>query len=195
MEATITGTENDDGELATTPCRYCLTPMTDGAAFCTACNKFQSPWQRFTDGITISVLLSALPLIAIVFVFVQDRIVFPHSDIHVVVLRCEADFVRLAFNNAGTRAGIVASGRLAVFESEKVIAERDMLPSEGSPIVLDRGKTALARFELGSIDGVQVGGLGDIIGGRSCRYVMDLSAFEFGNEDRTQEKVSCSCPR
>jgi hypothetical protein len=192
------------GELAagqsqgTKPCRFCRSPMPQDAKFCTTCQKFQSIRDRLTDGVSIpsllQVLTTTLPLIAIVFVFVQERIVFPFSEVTAVPVQCQFESVTLGLTNAGNRPAIVKGGRLLLTPVAGDRIERDLIVPADRNMVLEPGKSDVRTFSITTLDDTDVGPIPPPEPGAKCFYEITLATSEFGDEMRPPKKVSCACP-
>lgn len=175
-------------------CRYCGSTLSPGAKFCNACKKFQSRWHAFVDTISLSTFVTTLPLLAIVFAFMQDRIVFPYSEVIGVPVSCQYDTVTLGLSNVGNRPAIVKGGRLLVEPVTGDRIERDLVVPADRSMVLEPRKTDVRTFNITTLKGSEVGPLPPIEPGKKCSYRITLATSEFADDARQPRVISCECP-
>lgn len=187
-----------DQPSTTKSCRFCRSPMPDGAKFCTTCERFQSMRDRLTDGLSIpsllQVLTTTLPLLAIVFVFIQERIVFPYSEVKAVPVQCQADSVTLGLTNVGNRPAIVKGGHLLLTPVSGDRIERDLTVPADRGMVLEPGKSDVRTFNITTLQGIDVGPVPPGEPGKKCMFEIALATSEFADDARSPQRVACACP-
>jgi hypothetical protein len=176
-------------------CRFCREILPAGALFCNSCEKFQSPWRRLADGIGFGAILSALPMFAIVFAFLQDRIEIPHSDVSVVPVECRLDSILLGLSNPGNRPALVHGGTVTLDAPSPDRIARDLELTQRDAVVLAPDRTDVVRFGITKNGGVEVGPMPAQPGGTSCHYQISLDVFEFGQTTAQPRQTSCACPQ
>lgn len=151
-----------------------------------------------TDGLSVpsvlQIITTTLPLIAIVFVFIQDRVVFPYSEVTAVPINCSEDAVTLGLSNVGNRPAIVAGGRLAQIPMAVPPIVRDLSAAADRSMVLEPGKTDVRSFGITTLNGVEVGPVSSVESGKQCFYRITLATLEFGVDSRPPKIVTCQCP-
>jgi len=110
----------DPGKL----CKYCGNALPPKAIYCKKCSKFQTWKDTFFNSVSGATLVSLLPILALCWAFLHDRVLFPYSDISISVVTCSLDHIEVAVSNTGSRPGVLGRGQLKQVIGNDVKAER-----------------------------------------------------------------------
>ncbi len=88
-------------------CKHCSEILCDGAKKCRYCGEYQS-WFRFAlSGLDIKGMAALVPIAALVWAFVNDRITPDRTDLGFQLVECSLKEVKILATNAGNRGGVI----------------------------------------------------------------------------------------
>jgi hypothetical protein len=147
------------------------------------------------DKFEIATLVSLLPVAAITFSFLQDRITFPHSSLELSAIRCSLDEVILAASNTGERPGIIGSGVAQRLVNGNVEGGLLTLLPPASAVALSAGSSTIISMAVRKDDVQSTGGtLLPTPSGQTCVYHMVVNVVEFGGRRPAPRSLECQCP-
>ena len=191
MSEAADGGAVQDARACALACRFCREPLRAGAIYCKTCEQFQTPGARFRDGITVSALLGLLPLLALIWGFIQDRTVRTYSAVQALPVRCGTGELVVGLSNGGNRAAIVGGGTLHRDEAGTTTQWPLANASSAGALIIDPAKPMIATFAVGGV------ALGEPPPGRegvTCVYRVALQVMEFGATAPREEQATCPCP-
>ena len=178
-----------------TLCRFCREKLEPGAVYCAKCEQFQTFWPRFRSEITLSALLGALPMLALVYGFVRDHSVAQLSEIKALAVECGTGDITAGISNAGNRPALVAGGDLAQMTSTgaqtSVTHWRLFNSAPKGALIIEPAKPLVAGFTIGD---AATGQPPRAMPGQSCTYRVALQVMDYGAKAPRQEEFSCACP-
>lgn len=177
-------------------CRYCCEYMHEGAVYCLKCEKFQSTHTQILSSLNVASIISVLPMIALSFAFVSDKVVPKKSEVYSVVSQCASDRVQVLFGNSGNMPAVIVPGKLSVEPDGGKQIFRDLRVADKSIPQVAAAKTTAVDFVLEYNDGVQVGPMPPMreFSGETCKYVMRVGIVDSRNKAQREEKFECPCP-
>ena len=159
--------------------------------YCKTCEQYQTVRARWASQLSFSALIGALPLLALVYGFVQDRTTRVYSQIRALPVQCGTETVVLGLSNGGNRPAIVAGGSVqrvtAAGASDWALSNQ----AANGALAIDPAKPVIAPFGVGSVALGAPPGAGP---GERCRYQIALNVLEFGETAPRQEVATCPCP-
>ena len=179
-----------DSPRETGSCVVCAAPLPAGARKCTNCNEFQSFVLRSVSSRALQGLVSLLPLLTIIYVFLAERVEPDNAQLDLLLLRCTKEEVEIFGANSGKRAAVVLSGyfRLGADNSGQLVpiglAEERIFAANESHVV--RWKVDLRS----SPGGLSPHGA---IANPSCKVGLDFLVYETNLGERSVY-VQCDCP-
>lgn len=94
----------NDAQVSGALCRVCAHPIPTGAKKCTQCDEFQSTFWRVLAGFDLKGLLALIPMLALVYSYLADRIQPQRADLQLYPIACSQFAVDVFGSNAGNRA-------------------------------------------------------------------------------------------
>jgi hypothetical protein len=166
------------------------------ARYCVKCQKFQTIFDRIISGIDIAAVVSLVPLLALVFVFLQDKILFSGSDVNAALVSCAANSVVVALSNAGARAAVVEGGTAERIVDGKTDSHRSLRPHGKSemPLVVAAGYADAVRFDMvlpGDIERALP--MPPSSANTQCEYDVRISVIDFGGRRDKKQLKRCKC--
>jgi hypothetical protein len=170
--------------------------MPSGARYCTECEQFQGPWDRFWKAFSVSSLVALVPVVTLAVTFFAQNFERPHSRVKAVISRCTPADVTMIMSNAGNRAAVVDGGEAVLDDSGPTRFTRGLRPPGATfaPVVLEAGKSAVVRFDLtdpGDRDALLAMPLRPPPA--RCAYHVSLAVLEFGGDRTTPDLGGCTC--
>lgn len=180
-------------------CEICAAELDLAAKFCTNCEKYQTPVRRFWAQFNVQVILTLVPLVTVVFVYLQDKLVSHHSDVRVTLLSCDKGTLQIAATNVGDRSALIKSITVGAATANKT-------PTNTFPTLLKRtsgadgGSLELAPQKLAFFDATVVNSnnekfllpAADTL--PDCQYVVTTNTVAFDHEPKPLTSV-CPCAK
>lgn len=95
-------------------CRVCAHELPEMARKCTKCGEFQSWHWRVLSSQALNGLVSLLPLLTLIFVFLGERLKSDSAHLALVPLRCTKTEVELVGSNLGKHYAAITSANYSV---------------------------------------------------------------------------------
>jgi hypothetical protein len=172
------------------PCRVCAQPIPAGAKKCTRCNEFQSPFWRVAAGLDLKGLLALLPLLALIYAFLAERVEPKNAKLQIFPIGCTRDTVEVFGSNVGNRAAAVTAAGYSVGNR----ADGKLLP-QGDAVtrVFAANDSHVARWKVDlrkEPGGLAPHGASEVAG---CQVTLRFAVLEFNGRTREIE-AKCVCP-
>ena len=170
-------------------CRYCASDLRPGAIYCTTCSRFQSRWQALLGGVTLSAVLSVIPVVTLAYAFLRTNVILPRSRIDATVLSCTQSQVRLAVSNSGNRGAMFLGGSATLDEATADPQSRKL---GQEALLLNPGDLKLVDLAMLSreapYDPVDMP-----LRAKDCRYRLTLDVLEVPRNTPRQVTATCAC--
>lgn len=177
-------------------CRYCMADPPASARYCVACEKFQGILDRIISGIDIASVVSLVPLLALLFVFLQDKVLFSGSDVNAALVSCTANSVVVVLSNSGSRAAVIEGGTADRIVDGQTDFHRSLRPpgKSGMPLVVAAGYADAVRFDMVLLDDpVRALPMPPSSANVQCQYDVRISVIDFGGRRDNKQLSKCSC--
>lgn len=174
----------------TIQCSVCAHPIPAGAKKCTRCGEFQSlPW-RVAAGFDLKGLLALLPLLALIYAFLAERVEPQRADLQLFPIGCMRSTVEVFGSNTGNRAAAVtgAGYRVGSRDDGKLIPHGD-----AASRVFAANDSHVARWTVdlrNEPGGLAPHGAADAA---DCRVTLIFDVLEFDGSER-EIVATCACP-
>jgi hypothetical protein len=177
---------NDKASL----CRICAKPIPVGARKCTECDEYQNYVWRIASGFDLRGLIALVPIVALAFAFIQDRVEKKESNLRVALVSCEPKKVNLFASNVGTRAAIISD---ASFQTNDLPAQPMTVSLSSDKRLIDGGETR--AIELSVNPQLSPGGLVpyEERGKQTCSVSITVNTIAFDHKPDPHVMV-CDCP-
>ena len=146
------------------------------------------------SGFDLGSMTTLLPVAALVFAFIQDRVTPARSDVRAVVLGCADHSVRTGLTNVGNRPAIIRGGVADMVAPDMTGISRQLQPLDGKPFVLEPQKTVLSEFQFIMAADSQPSAMPPTPDSGVCRYDLKLGIADFDGRKSDQVLEPCKCP-
>lgn len=171
-------------------CKICAKEIPDDARKCTECGEFQSLHSRIFAGLDLKGLLALLPLLALIYAFLAERIEIPRSELRITPVACVKNAVTVFASNTGNRMALLESAQFAAGPDPTSTFD---LPQNLSTRLFEGGTSRLLTLTvdlrrnpagLASFQSVR---------GRACTVALTFTILQY-DHSKDQETASCVCP-
>ncbi len=171
-------------------CKICGHEIPNGAKKCTECGEFQALSWRVLAGFDLKGLLALLPLLALIYGFLEGTLERESSEVKLTPISCGAEIVTIFASNVGNRNALLSSAGFAVGSGEMRLFT---LPDESSDRVFEAGTSQLLTFRVDPER--NPGGLVQFKerNNESCEVVLQFSIVQF-DHSRSEKRATCACP-
>lgn len=161
--------------------------MPHDAKKCTTCDEFQSFFWRLFSSRALTGLVSLLPLLTLIYVFLSERFETNQADLDLVLLQCTQREVQLVGTNLGAHYATINSAHYTVHTNERKplifqgeVKNRVFLPNDPRVVTWKANNPGgLAPHDLSNVDG--------------CKVILEFSIYESNNGQKTVP-IKCDCP-
>jgi hypothetical protein len=180
----------NDARAADTPCRVCANPIPRGAKKCTHCDEFQSTFWRVAAGFDLKGLLALIPMLALVYGYLADRVEPRRADLQLYPIACSQFAVEVFASNAGNRSAALTSASYALPGRDEVTLSP---ADDAAALVFAANQSRVLRWTVD--ERVEPGGLAPhgLSDHEGCKVTLAFVVFEFDGNEREVSR-SCACP-
>lgn len=159
------------------------------ALLCNECGQYQSRARRIWANMSLSGLVSLVPIITLAIAFLNTQVFFPHSNVKASVIRCETGAAVIALSNSGTRPAVLRGGSIIAQTTGKLSMTRTIQAvGENNFIFLKEGDARVERLVfISPADNIPLPIPVDE-GSATYRITLDVIAF-----DQTEQHIELSC--
>ena len=171
-------------------CRICAETLSKDAKKCVNCGEFQSWYRRLLFGVGLRDLVTLVPVVALAFAFVQDRLETKHSNARLSIVACEQGAITLFASNTGNRAAVIGGATYSVGSN---IPRRLLHRLEPSSRLLNGGEARSVEFSVSP--SISPGGLvpHEERNDKDCTVSITVETTTFDHR-RDPKTVTCACP-
>jgi len=186
----MSATSDEAATGRVTPCRVCAQPIPAAAKKCTKCGEFQSPFWRVAAGLDLKGLLALLPLLALIYAFLIERVEPKRAELQLFPIGCTRDAVEVFGSNVGNRAAAVTAAGYSVGNRTdgRLIPHGDAVTR-----VFAANASHVARWTVDlrkEPGGLAPHGASDASG---CRVTLRFTVLAFDGNER-EVVATCACP-
>lgn len=182
----------DNGEKhAGALCRVCAHPIPAGAKKCTHCDEFQSTFWRVLAGFDLKGLLALIPMLALVYSYLADRMQPQRADLQLYPIACSQFAVDVFGSNAGNRAAALTGASYTLPERETVMLSP--AAEDAATRVFAASDSRVLRWTVD--ERLEPGGLAPhgLSSREDCTVTLAFAVYEFDGNER-EVSTSCACP-
>ena len=176
------------------PCKFCKSPLVAGARYCTACEKFQSPWDRLDWAASSTTLVSLISVGSLAYAFVAGQIKNAAPQVVLTPVLCSAQEVRLSLANLGDKPALFLGGTISTLGAAGAPAVPRTLIGTASPSLIPAQSNRIETFQAASMSAPHLPLPFAVDPARppACRYNLRLSWTD-GRNRRHDDLQSCAC--
>jgi hypothetical protein len=140
-------------------------------------------------------LISLVPIVTLSVAFLNDRVIFPRSEVTLSLLRCRLNSIDIAAVNQGARPGIVSSGRVKQIIQDGETSKTFLLLADPGATTLNSGLSAIVSMSIRANDpDLTKSTLQPAPIGKRCHYAVSIDVVEFGSTHPEPKTMECACP-